>query len=361
MKHTLKTNALVLAAMATTLAVNARAEGIGFYALLDGGLAQTSISGGAASINGKAEFISGGRVPNFFGIKGDRDLGEGYTGGFALEQGFLLQSPNNPNGPAGPFAANSQFSFGDKDGLFNRLANLYLTGAAGTFRIGIQPNQAFSTVVAFDPRGASHFGSALPAVVTAGGLTTDDFGSLSYTTPAYSGLTGSLQYKPQNSDAYSGTRLTVNYAGEGLTAGISGYTNSSSANGDSNGFVLGMGKQLGDFNLKLVVADQTTATYKDLLTVGLGGAYQATAKTSLDAGFYTSKKDSYDVNTAAVGAQYKLLKDLTFYAQYASVKNGGTATAVFNFTPPNDTNFQGTIGTGQTAQTISLGFIYAFF
>ena len=352
---------LLAAVIATCWGASAHAGDIGFYALLDGGFAQSSISGGSGSINGKGEFVTGGYAPNFFGIKGDKDLGDGYSGGFSLEQGFLLGSPNNPNAAAGPFAANSQFSFGDKDGLFNRQANLSLTGPIGTFRLGTQPNMAFGVVVAADPRSGSNYGSALPAVVTAGGLTTDDFGSVSYVSPALNGFTGSVQFKPQNSDAYSGSRLVLNYAADGLTAGLAAYANSSQANGSSSGYTAGLTKGLGNFTLKLVLADQTTQTYSNLDTIGIGGAYKLNAKTTFDAGIYSTKQATYNVNTAAVGVQYQFLKDLTFYTQYASVANNGSDTAVFNFTPPNDTHFQGTIGAGQTANTINIGFIYAFF
>ena len=340
---------------------SAHAGDINFYALLDGGFAQTSISGGSGNINGKNEFMTGGYAPNFLGIKGDKDLGNGYSGGFTLEQGFLLGTPNNPNGAAGPFAANSQFSFGDKDGLFNRQANLSLTGPLGTFRLGTQPNMAFSAVVANDPRAGSNYGSGLAAVVTAGGLTTDDFGSASYTSPAFNGFTGSVQLKPQNSDAYSGARGVINYSVDGLTASLAAYANSSSTNGGANGYVAGLTKGLGDFTLKLLAANQNTQTYSNLTTLGLGGAYKIAPKTTLDAGLYSTKQSTYNVNTAAVGVQYQFLKDLTFYTQYASVTNNASDTAVFNFTPPNDTNFQGTIGAGQTANTINLGFIFAFF
>jgi len=356
-----KQGAFIGTLIAASCICDAQAGDIGFYALLDGGFAQTSISGGGTAINGKNELMTGGYAPNFFGIKGERDMGDGYTAGFTLEQGFLLGTPNNPNGAAGPFAANSQFSFGDKDGLFNRQANVSLVGSGGTLRFGTQPNMAFGTVVAHDPRSGSNYGSGLPAVVTAGGLTTADFGSISYTSPTANGLTGSVQYKPQNSDAYSGIRGVVNYAGDGLSASLAAYANSSNTNGDSNGYVAGLTKSLGDFNLKLLAASQNTQTYAGLLTLGAGGSYKLTSSTTLDAGIYSSKKNSYSVNTAAVGMQYKFLKDLTFYTQYASVSNNGTDTAVFNFTPPNDTNFQGTIGAGQTANSINLGFILAFF
>ena len=47
--------------------VAAHAEGFGFYALIDGSIASTAISGGKAKTGTTTEFITGGFAPNFFG------------------------------------------------------------------------------------------------------------------------------------------------------------------------------------------------------------------------------------------------------------------------------------------------------
>ena len=345
-------------------AITAGAEGINFYALLDGGLAHSKISGPGTTGN-KTEFVTGGYAPNFFGIKGEKSLGDGYTGGFNLEQGFLLQAPNNSAAWAG-YANNSRFSFGD-DSLFNRQANLYISGAFGKLTIGTQPNIAFNSVLAVDPRFGSDFGSSLATIVADGKLGTIDNGSISYASPTINGLSGSIQYVPSGPSASStissGARGSLNYSGDGYTLTLASYSNhDKTGTSGSHGYVTGGTKKLSDFTLKVLYANQSNNAYSGLSTTGLGGAYSLAPKTTLDVGYYKSSKGAaYDMKTTGVGVQHKFLKDLTLYAQYAQVKNSGTDTGVYNFLPPNGSLFNEVITTGQKATSINVGFLYAFF
>lgn len=59
------------------------------------------------------------------------------------------------------------------------------------------------------------------------------------------------------------------------------------------------------------------------------------------------------------GVQYKFVKDLTAYAQYANVKNKGSTSVPFNFAPP--TLLTGSLTTDQTASTFNVGLLYSFF
>ena len=367
MKTTIRNTALM-----TSLAVAgmcAHAEGFNFYALLDGGIAHSSISSGGGS---KTEFVTGGYAPNFFGMKAEKTMGQGYSAGFNLEQGFLL---NKPNGAANNgYEANSRFAFGG-DSLFNRQANLYLTSSKGTLKVGTQSNVVFDSLVASDPRFGSNYASSLATVVADGGLNTTDDGAISYSFPAVAGITTTVEYVAQansgNSTMKSGERVAFNYAADGIKATLGYYTNEGTTNGASSaaahGYVLGVSKRIGSFDLKALYVDQTgynglnSVRLSGLKTTGLGGAYFLNPEVTLDFGIYKSKKDTYDVSTVGFGAQYKFLKDLTLYGQYAQVKNDGTSNAIFNFTPPNDTAFTGVLSSGKTATTINVGFLYSFF
>jgi predicted porin len=68
---------------------------------------------------------------------------------------------------------------------------------------------------------------------------------------------------------------------------------------------------------------------------------------------------SYKTSTFAVGLQYKFLKDLTVYGQYANVKNQDVKDAAFNFAGP--TLLTGSVAAGQTASTVNVGLLYSFF
>ncbi len=357
----------VLMASLAAAGLGAHAEGFNFYALLDGGIAHSSISNGGGS---KTEFVTGGYAPNFFGMKAEKSMGDGYAAGFNLEQGFLL---NKPNGAAGNgYETNSRYAFGG-DSLFNRQANLYLTSSKGTLKAGTQSNVVFDSLVAADPRFGSNYASALASVVVDGGLNTVDDGAVSYTFPAFAGITTTLEYVGQansGSTMKSGERIAFNYAGDGMKATLGYYANEGTTTGTTSaaahGYVLGASKKMGAFDLKALYVDQTgynglnSVRFSGLKTTGLGGAYFLSPTVTLDFGSYKTKKDTYNVTTLGVGAQYKFLKDLTLYGQYAQVKNEGTSSAIFNFTPANDTGFTGVVGAGKTATTVNVGFLYSF-
>jgi predicted porin len=349
--------ALLTTALASA-GVCAQAEGFGFYALLDGGVANSSISGPGTTTS-KTEFVTGGYAPNFIGITGEKSLGSGFTGGFKLEQGFLLNKP-----PTG----NSRFFFGD-DAIFNRQANLYITNTYGKFAVGTQSNFAFDSVLVADARFGSNFGSSLAAIVISGGLGTIDSGALTYTSPSLSGFTIGAEYVPEyigaapaSKDIKSGTRLAATYSSGPLKATVAFYSDDIAGDTEkTSGTVLGATYKIGSFDLKALALTQKNPTFSSLGTWGLGGAYSISTTTTLDFGLYKSSDSGtdYKMDTAAVGIQYKFLKDLTAYAQYAQVKNNGTAATPFNFAPP--TLVPLFITAGQTATTLNVGLLYAFF
>jgi predicted porin len=352
----LLTKRVLLTTALASAGVCAQAEGFGFYALLDGGIASSSISG-AGTTASKTEFVTGGYAPNFIGMTGEKSLGSGYTGGFKLEQGFLLNKPSTTN---------SRFFFGD-DSIFNRQANLYIAGSYGKFALGTQSNIAFDSVLVAEARSGSNFGSSLAAIAISGGLTTVDNGALSYTSPSMSGFTVGATYVPEytnssSKDVKSGTRLAVTYGGGPFKATVSAYSDDiDGATDKTSGTILGASYKLGSFDLKGTVVSQKNATYSSLGTVGLGGAYSISGTTTLDLGVYQSKDSGtdYKMDTVGVGIQYKFLKDLTLYGQYAQVKNNGTVSTPFNFAGP--TLIPLFITAGQTATTLNVGLLYGFF
>jgi hypothetical protein len=271
-----------------------------------------------------------------------------------MEQGFLLNQRTD--------GVSSRYFFGD-DAVLNRQANVFIKGNLGKLTVGTQPNIAFNSVLMADPRSGSNFGSSLAAVVISGGLGTIDNGSLSVTAAPMSGLSISAQYVPQQSTpigVQNGSRLAVVYTAGNFAATAAGYTNTSSTTTpDSSGTVLGSTYKFGNFTAKALHLSQKNASTESLKTNGLGGSYALTSETNLDFGTFKSTKTGYDMSTNAVGVYHKLMKDLTIYGQYASVKNKGTSDTPYNFAPP--TNITGTITTGQKADTINIGLLFSYF
>ncbi len=329
--------------------IAAHAEGFGFYALIDGGIASTAISGGKAKTGTTTEFITGGFAPNFFGLTAEKSLGDGYTGGVKLEQGFLLNATDSQS-----------YAFGGNT-IFNRQANLYVKGSSGTLVVGTQSNFAFDSVLFADPRSGSNYGSSLATVDIDGALGTIEKGAISYKSPSMNGFTLGAEFTSKNNTSTVATRdgnaVSLTYSQAALGATLASYQ--AQAVGTS-GTVGGLTYNLGALTLKGIALNQKTPTYNSLNTTGVGGNYVYTPTTTFDFGAYTSKdsKSGYNTNTYAAGVYYKFLKDLTVYGQYANVKNSGTPSAASNFTWSSNANF---IATGQTASSVNVGLLFGFF
>jgi hypothetical protein len=360
--------------------MGAQAEGVSFYALVDGGVANSTISGrNAPSPNGKTEFVTGGYAPTFAGMKYEKPVEGGYTVGVQLEQGFLL-TPDN---------AGNRWGFGNGN-ILNRQGNIYVSNELGKLVVGTQPNIAFNQVLVGDARSGSNYGSSLAMIDIAGSLNTVDDASISYTSPTFSGFTFAGQYvtpskaaipgtastnpanapanpgvTPSGSGINHGSRATVSYSSGALTGGLAWYTSTlPGVVQTNNGTIAAVSYKLEPFTLKGLYASQKTATYASsaLNTWGLGGAYALGSKTTFDAGYFrsTSGVGGLSTNTYAAGVQYKLTSSLAVYGQYAYVQNKSTTQAApYNFTWT--TEFTDSLAAGQNATTVNVGLLFSFF
>jgi len=286
------------------------------------------------------------------------------------EQGFLL---TNNLGTTN----NSRFFFGS-DSIANRQANVYASGSFGTVRAGTQPNIAFKSVLLGDARNGSNYGSSLAAIVIDGGLGTVDTSAISYTSPLMSGFTlaGSLvssQRATPTSNVTSGARLAANYSKDAFSATVATFTNNTKSvpsTPNANGLVTGANYKFGASTLKGSYIKEKNPgnrpagaafALNNLKTFGIGGNYDLSTETTLDFGVFRTadSKAKYKMNTTGVGIQHKFIKDLTLYAQYAYVKNNDASTVAYKFAGP--TIQPGSIARGQSASTLNIGALYAFF
>lgn len=342
-------HAFILSALSLASA-QAFADGPYFYALVDGGMASSKITSGSTS-SSKTEFVTGGVVPTFVGMKLDKTM-DGITVGVALEQGFTLNTPGN-----------SYYFFGNGD-IFNRQKNIFVKSAAGTVVLGVQSNIAFGNVLMGDPRGGSNYGSALAMIDGNGGLGTVDNASISYTAPTLSGLTFAGQYVPESkSGSGKGSRLVASYAAGDVKLGVSTYKDEVTSKKDSTGTIFSGNYKMGSLTLKGISASQKSDSFTAALnTTGFGGEYALTSKLSFDAGFYNAKSTvgTFKVDTSAAGLYYGITKDLKFYSQYAVVQNKGRSNGVgWNFAGP--TLFPYAFNAGQKASTFNAGLILSYF
>jgi predicted porin len=170
-----------VAAAALCTAGAANAEGsVTLYGIADAGVMYLSHStpefnGGTGTAH-VFQLTNSGYSPSLWGLKGTEDLGGGLEADFKLESGINLANGGYDN-PGG------------NNGLFNRIAEVGLSGGFGTVMAGLQISPFFDIIYALDPRGAGEFGSILTPV-SENSLIASVFvpNAVSYTSPDIGGF-----------------------------------------------------------------------------------------------------------------------------------------------------------------------------
>ena len=114
---------LIAAAVMATSGIAFAASNVTLYGVMDGGVLVSKAKKADTTVQAKSGFNSGSR----WGLKGVEELGNGYTVGFQLEQGFNLDDGMTANG----------WSTEDgEEGTFNRESRLYVAGSFGSLSFG---------------------------------------------------------------------------------------------------------------------------------------------------------------------------------------------------------------------------------
>jgi hypothetical protein len=389
-----KQSAIVVALAASGLA-HADANPFGFYALLDGGISTTKITGGGTATTGTTtEFNTGNLAPNFIGITGSKTVGE-ITAGYKLEEGFLLSNANSTNtsafGPTGP-----------SNNLFNRQANLFVSGDFGKFSLGTVTDSVFEGLLATDPLATS-YGSAVQGILGTGGGSIVS-GAVRFDTAKVNGFSASITYKTATSGGSAGsnsgnlgtgTRISGIYSNNGLTATAGHWIDNASGaafsstntynlttgaatsvtpttitsgqldSGTYGGLAYNTGKLTLNGNYMRVTQNETYQESTGSLNVtGLGGSYAIDAKNNIGLAFHTYKDGGTlnGTNVSAIAAlyTYEFIPGMKVYGLYSSIKDSSTGTSAFGYYTGGNT-VAGSLLANQTAQIISAGLQYGFF
>jgi predicted porin len=93
---------LIAAAVMAASGVAFAASNVTLYGVMDGGVVVSKAKKEDTKVQAKSGFNSGSR----WGLKGVEELGNGYTVGFQLEQGFNLDDGMTANGWSIPYSDN---------------------------------------------------------------------------------------------------------------------------------------------------------------------------------------------------------------------------------------------------------------
>ncbi len=284
----MKKTQLALAAVALVASSAAMAQ-VTLYGTADASVAKGT--GGSTVLSGAGQWGA-----SAFGVRGSEDLGSGLKANFNLEAGINLENGTRDNG--GP---NGNLGVG---GLFNRAANVGLSGSFGSVTAGLQLSPFILSYVTSLALAGNNF--LVPALVN--GNAADGGGTGNAATGGF--------FIPN----------AVTYSTE--AGGISASVMHATANGaDNNRYTGGrVATSFGDLNVTAAIADRNVS-YRNWL---VGGTY-AMGAIKL-AGSYISSSDktgggAADINTTTLGASYALSEANTVGLNYARSAQSGSDTA----------------------------------
>jgi len=297
-------------------------------------------------------------------VSGSKDLGDGMKGGFNL-----VSEVNLMKGQIGSTSTGAAATTGQSVDIFNRGANVNLSGNMGTVTIGRQTDLWFSTQGSLNTSASNSFGfsnltsnvsngavvSKLMGAVPAAAVTADyavnganDTNSgtapfvfasgVGYTTPNFSGFQAgiqSLNSNYANGGNRNGTALNITYANGPLklAAATSSRNDTAGTSGAWVNTVYGGSYNMGAHTF-IVAINKTSfsgayAAAHNMTITGLGWNYVVSPKIDLNVAYGTLADDTDSANKATemgVTARYKLSDGMTLYAGIGNTKNEGAST-----------------------------------
>lgn len=337
---TYNVKAVAFAALTTLLggAATAHAQSsVSFYGLADAYVG-TVQNPGAKSATVQQ---SGGMTTSYWGLAGNEDLGNGYGAQFVLESYFQTN--------------NGTYGRTSTDTYFSRNAFVGLSSPIGTLRLGRITTPLYLATIAFNPFNNSYTFS--PMVfhtwkgVNSQGVVGDSAWSnaVSYNSPTWAGLNGTLIYATGNSATDHGAKkwgAALTYGNGPFAMAVNyQYVNFSSAAGDLGSQLTGVSglanqntTQVGasyDFAVVklfaqyMLVANQAASGNFHSNTGQLGVSVPAGRGSVLASVAWTGSEGSGDHQhrtTWALGYDYPLSKRTDVYVAYKYDHVGGLST-----------------------------------
>lgn len=277
------------------------------------GVAGAGVVSGAGFASTDSKFTGVGEQlhnSNRFGIKSSEDLGDGLKATLTLEGNMSLRTGAAGKDSAGTATGSST--------LFDREANVALSGNFGEVKLGRGKTHLYSVADEFDSRSNWNFGGLKPIARYAGfygGSGVSRFDNMvRYTSPSFGGLVLDGAYSAGNQLDNTDYKKSYNLGGT-YTAGDLALAYSRSEVRLSNAVV--------SETIDLVAAKYAVTP---ALTVNAG--YAQTRNPTAQTTFYSSSSKAdgkTDANTYFVGAKYKVNANVGVNAGYYNVQDKVTA------------------------------------
>lgn len=306
-----------------------------------------------------------------FGIKGDIPIQDGLKAIYQLESEFRADSSTNSStlatrntfvGLDGGLGTVRAGRFDTPVKLIGRKVELF-ANQAGDLRNLTRAGSAFRAATP-----ATDDGPASPAVA-ANRFDERPNNSIGYDSPAFGGLSLSLQYvtNPDEGAAanndYDTVSAAVNYANGPLYLGIGYETNGNAAPGQDNPAAVRIAGYYDLASVRLTALWQSISANldeNDEDVYGLGIRYRHGDTWTLKAQWYRLSADRPDADAtlAAIGAEYALARPVTLYLDYAVADNDANR----GITPYREgrSDNLAIAANGEKASAVSFGAIYRF-
>jgi len=283
----MKKTQVALAALALVASTAALADGVTVYGNLEAAIAKTT--GVSTQFSGDGGYIAG----NNWGLKGSEDLGNGLKANFNLEQGIDL---------------NGNVDNGGNGAMFNRLANVGVSGDFGSVALGQQLSPYIATI-AGGTAGNGHF--FVNRIIMAGGVHAAGANTDATAGGVYSQGGG---FFIRNAVSYSGSFSGVNVSAmTGLKQGSAGAVANAASRDSDQYTAYSIGTTLAGLNIAYAAQDRHN-TYKSSVVAASYPIGDITLS-----GTWMSHKDqgADSVGSISGGVSYALSSSTNVAVQYA--------------------------------------------
>lgn len=291
------------------------------YGTVDGGIANTSVRGGAGTgtyFSGDGGYVAGNNI----GFKGSEDLGGGLSVNFTLQTGFGLGQGRSANGTATSQEADltSGAVSGVNQAVFSQVSSVGVAGEFGAVNLG-QQLSPFIATAAGGSLGNGHFWVNRLTMAPAAALPGNLAGNATNFPTAGFFIPNAISYSLPAGLPVTGTLLTSTKAG---TGGLGGGTGALGGLPEDRYTAFNLGTSVGSINLGLAHEARSNSYKNTIFTAGTN-----IGEIQLVGSYLTVKRDvsvaaagEGSIGSMSLGAGYNVTPEFNASIQWA--RNGDT-------------------------------------
>jgi len=316
----MKKTQVALAALALVASTAVLADGVTVSGSLDAGVAATNLAAG--SNRGMAFADGNWNGGSYFTISGTEDAGNGLKMGFTLQTGMMMTNGTMNNGGTIPATDGTSTT---SQGVFNRQANINLSGDFGTITVGQQLNQYIAGATGTELPNAAFGSFTVNSILNAanGGIAGGFFtpNAVTYALPSISGLNVAVQTQikgPSGLDSATMSSASASYALGDVNLSAGAITRGTV----SSAYSIGGSMPVAGLTVNLRFTKDSPKDGSDATKQIQGGvAYPFSEAITLSLQ-HANRSGAADNSLTSIGAYYKLSNTAGLYAVVNRASSG---------------------------------------